>query len=183
MNAIYDGNVKIGSYNDQKIIILPYDIYLWSHNFALITINGKLCYNFNIERKGVCKYYESGYDIPDINDIESIIELSHLLRYKYDVILNTVFDNTPLPLCPVFGENVYSAARIADFSFGYNVINKKVNIIETNVIINESIIKHTSRYIGCPVIEYISDSDYTIVINNVIYTFITAKPNSCKKAT
>lgn len=184
--GIYDNEIKIASYTPHNISIYPYNIRN-SSDFMLISRNDKLYYSFSVF-DGRSEYI-SIYSKPDINDKESILELSHILRYKYDTVANMVFDGVLRAKCyyPVHITQHLIGYTENSKNLGYDVINGRIDIMSISVKVDGSIIKCDSRL---PKIfhsltnerKYISDEEYDKITYEIIHTIIATEPSTSKKA-
>lgn len=162
---IIDDEVTIESIKNGSLNI---GIYGYSHrhenSFVLTSVGDKLYYKFDIGLAGV--FVESGYSTPDISDQKSILELSHLLRYKYDKILDTVFDNKP----------PHSDFLDYEGDMFYDRENDRLHLMRTSVKVDRSVIN------GNWMRKYVSQDNCKIIINKIIGTFINAKYTTTNSA-
>ncbi len=177
-----DNNTEIGSIDDNRLIIHVYGFY-YNHrdNFTLesIAYNAKLYYVFMITRYGLYATLESEYDVPSYDDHKSILELSHILRYKYDRVLDTVFKDELL------SEKYCSY----DCDFIHYGKSDRLPIMGIHVKVDESVWRPNTllsklfhkifNHIGEP---YIDKHGREIIANNMIHVFITSKPITSKEA-
>ncbi len=160
-----DGETTIGCIRDGCLIIGIYGhFHTYNDSFILKDVEGELCYQFIYN--GKCFLHGSEYNTPDINDQESIIALSHILRYKYDVVSDTVFSSRHNDI----GQYIITT-----------IMCIKVKVAESSVIYNTWLPKMFYKLFRIyPIIE---DNDHRIISSCIIDKFVVAKQTTAKRAT